>query len=138
MRQPLVDLFKRFKGQGRSPGEQGERLAEKHLKKQGYKTVARNLRSRFGEIDLLMLGPDKHTLVFVEVKTAKANRQSKVPPEHRVGPKKQRKIASLAARLIAKHKLTGRPIRFDVVGVDLHDERDAEVRHYIGAFESPW
>lgn len=135
----LIDLLKnRVADQARSPGEQGERLAERHLKKQGYKTIARNLRSRFGEIDLLMLGPDKRTLVFVEVKTARADRQSSVPPEHRVGPQKQRKIAALAARLIARHKLTGRPIRFDVIGVDLHDDRDAEVRHYAGAFESPW
>ncbi|MBX2850592.1 MAG: YraN family protein [Phycisphaeraceae bacterium] len=134
----LPSLLRQFLGQDRSPGEQGEHLAEKHLKKQGYKTVARNLRSRFGEIDLLVLGPDKRTLVFVEVKTARADRQSSVPPEHRVGPQKQRKIAALAARLIAKHKLTGRPIRFDVVGVDLHDDRDADVRHYVGAFESPW
>lgn len=121
-----------------SSGEQGERFAEKHLKKQGYKAIARNLRTRLGEIDLLMLGPDKRTLVFVEVKTAKANRKSSIPPEHRVGPRKQRKIAALAAQLIAKHKLTGRPIRFDVVGVDLHDQREPDIRHYVGAFESPW
>mgnify|MGYP001814038517 CR=1 FL=1 len=130
--------LRRLLSQDLSPGEQGERLAEKHLKKQGYKVIARNLRSRLGEIDLLMLGPDGRTLVFVEVKTAKANRQSKIPPEHRVGPKKQRKIATLAAQLIAKQKLTGRPIRFDIVGVDLHDDRAADIRHYAGAFESPW
>ena len=70
----LASLLRRFFGQGRSPGEQGERLAEKHLNKQGYKTVARNLRSRFGEIDLLMLGPDGRSLIFVEVKTARADR----------------------------------------------------------------
>lgn len=121
-----------------SPGAQGERLAERHLKQQGYETLARNLRSRAGEIDLLMLGPDGKSVIFVEVKTAKPNRSSSIPPEHRVGKQKQRKIATLAARLIAKHKLTGRPIRFDVVGVDLHDDRDAEIRHYPGAFESPW
>lgn len=134
----LASLLRRFFGQGRSPGEQGERLAEKHLNKQGYKTVARNLRSRFGEIDLLMLGPDGRSLIFVEVKTARADRSSNIPPELRVGKQKQRKIASLAARLIAKHKLTGRPIRFDIVGVDLHDDREPDIRHYPGAFESPW
>ena len=85
-----------------------------------------------------MLGPDKRTLVFVEVKTAKANRQSTVPPELRVGPKKQRKIAVLAAKLIARHKLTGRPVRFDIIGVDLHHDRKPDIRHYISAFESPW
>jgi putative endonuclease len=121
-----------------TPGEQGERLAEKHLKKQRYKTIARNLRTRLGEIDLLMLAPDRRTVVFVEVKTARADRQSTVPPEHRVGKRKQRKIATLAANLIAKHKLTGRPIRFDIVGVELHDDREADIRHYVSAFESPW
>lgn len=122
----------------RPPGEQGERLAEKHLKKQSYKTVARNLRTRLGEIDLLMLAPDRRTIVFVEVKTARADRQSTIRPEHRVGKRKQRKIAMLAANLIARHKLTGRPIRFDIVGVDLHDDREADIRHYVSAFESPW
>ena len=134
----LLRLIKTFRGQGLSPGEQGERVAEKHLKKQGYKAVARNLRSRLGEIDLLMLAPDRRTIVFIEVKTARAGRQSSIPPEHRVGKQKQRKLAMLAAKLIAKHKLTGRPIRFDIVGVDLHHDREPEVRHYVSAFESPW
>lgn len=122
----------------RSPGELGERLAERHLQSQGYKRIARNLRSRLGEIDLLMLAPDKRTLVFVEVKTAEANRRSAVRPELRVGRHKQRKIAQLAAKLIAKHKFTDRPIRFDIVGVDLHKNRQADIRHYVSAFESPW
>ncbi|MEM6256959.1 MAG: YraN family protein [Planctomycetota bacterium] len=134
----LPGPLRRLLGSTLNPGEQGERLAEQHLKKQGYKTVARNLRSRLGEIDLLMLGPDGRLLVIVEVKTARADRQSSVPPELRVGKEKQRKIASLAAKLIAKHSLTSRPIRFDVVGVDLHNDRAPEVRHYMGAFESPW
>ena len=135
---PLLDPLKRVLGKSLSPGQQGERIAEKHLKSQGYKRIARNLRSRHGEIDLFMLAPDGRTLVFVEVKTARADRVSKVPPEVRVGPQKQRKIAALAVRLIARHKLTGRPVRFDIIGVDLHEERKPDIRHYPGAFESPW
>ncbi|MGB0766934.1 MAG: YraN family protein, partial [Phycisphaeraceae bacterium] len=119
-------------------GQRGERLAEKHLHRQGYRTLAKNLRTRLGEIDLFMLGPDGKTLVFVEVKTAEPGRVSSVPPEHRVGKHKQRKLATLAAKLIAKHKLTGRPVRFDVVGINLRDDRDADLRHYPHAFESPW
>ena len=136
---PLPPRLRRLLGlDTTTPGARGERLAEKHLRAQGYKTLARNLRTRLGEIDLLMLGPDRRTIVFVEVKTARADRRSTVPPEHRVGRHKQAKIAQLAAKLIAKHKLTGRPIRFDVVGVDLHDDRDADIRHHVAAFESPW
>ena len=134
----LPETLRRLLSRERSTGERGERIAEKHLKKQGYRMIARNLRSRHGEIDLFMLGPDKRTLVFVEVKTAQPDRQSNVPPELRVGQQKQRKIAALAARLIAKHKLTGRPVRFDIIGVDLHDDREPDLRHYVGAFESPW
>ena len=131
---PLLRLL----GKDQTPGRQGERHAEKHLNKQGYQTIARNLRSRRGEIDLLMLAPDGRSLVFVEVKTAEPNRQSSVPPELRVGKQKQRKIAALAAKLITRHRLTGRPIRFDIIGVDLHDDRDPDIRHYVSAFESPW
>ena len=135
----LASLIQRcFSTRANTPGARGERLAEKHLKAQRYKTIARNLRSRLGEIDLLMLAPDGHTLVFVEVKTAEPDRRSTVPPEHRVGKQKQRKVAALAAQLIAKHKLTGRPIRFDIVGVTLHHDRQPDIRHYPGAFESPW
>ncbi len=121
-----------------SPGQQGERIAEKYLRSLSYKLIARNLRNRLGEIDLLMLAPDGRTIVFIEVKTAQADRHSNIPPELRVGKHKQHKIATLAARLIAQHKLTGRPVRFDIVGVTLHADRAAEVRHYPGAFESPW
>lgn len=121
-----------------TPGALGERLAERHLKTQGYKPITRNLRTRLGEIDLLMVAPDRRTIVFIEVKTAEPGRTSAILPEHRVGRKKQHKLATLAAKLIAKHKLTDRPIRFDVVGVTLHEDREAELRHYPGAFESPW
>lgn len=134
----LPGPLRRLLGQDLSPGQLGERLAEKHLKKQGYQRIARNLRSRVGEIDLFMLAPDKRTLVFVEVKTARADRRSSIPPEMRVGPQKQRKIATLAVKLIAKHKLTDRPVRFDIIGVSLHDDREADIRHYPSAFESPW
>lgn len=136
---PLLDRLRRLlRPQPPTPGQAGERVAERYLKHHKYKLVARNLRDRLGEIDLLMLAPDGRTLVFVEVKTAAPDRSSSVRPELRVGKAKQRKIATLAARLITKHNLTGRPIRFDIVGVDLHADREAEVRHYPGAFESPW
>lgn len=121
-----------------SPGDQGEALAERYLRQAKYRTVARNLRTRLGEIDLLMLAPDGRTVVFVEVKSAAPDRRSTVLPEHRVGQAKQRKIAALAAKLIQKHKLTNRPIRFDVIGVSLYQDRAPDIRHYPAAFESPW
>ncbi len=48
-------------------GGRGERAAEKYLKRLGYKIIARGLRTRQGEMDLVAV--DGRTIVFVEVKT---------------------------------------------------------------------
>jgi putative endonuclease len=51
-------------------GRTGEQLAAAHLERLGYAIVARNHRTRFGELDLV--AADAETLVFVEVKTRRA------------------------------------------------------------------
>jgi putative endonuclease len=51
-------------------GYLGERAAEKYLKRKGYKIVARGLRLRGGELDLVAV--DGRTVVFVEVKTRRS------------------------------------------------------------------
>jgi putative endonuclease len=49
-------------------GSRGEKLACRFLRRSGYKVLYRNFRGRSGgEIDIVCR--DKHTLVFVEVKT---------------------------------------------------------------------
>jgi len=120
-----------------APGPRGERAAERYLRKKKYKRLARNLRSRTGEIDLVMLSPDRTRLVLVEVKSAE-DRKTAILPEHRVGPKKQRKLTALAYQLKQKHKLDGLGVRFDIVGVDLREGKPAEIRHYENAFEAAW
>ena len=48
-------------------GKKGETVAVRYLKKQGYRIVEQNYRSKVGEIDII--ARDKQSLVFVEVKT---------------------------------------------------------------------
>jgi hypothetical protein len=48
-------------------GRRGERAAERHLRRCGYRIVARNFRAAGAEIDLIAMDGD--TLVFVEMKT---------------------------------------------------------------------
>ncbi len=48
-------------------GLAGERIAERELARLGFRIVARNVRTRMGEIDLICRGRDGYT--FVEVKT---------------------------------------------------------------------
>lgn len=50
-------------------GQSAEKLARKHLEKQGLSLVAQNWRCRLGELDLIML--DGKVLVFVEVRYRK-------------------------------------------------------------------
>ncbi|MEM9419096.1 MAG: YraN family protein [Planctomycetota bacterium] len=135
MFQRIAHLFATpMRGAHRQRGQVGERLAAKHLKKQGYRLIARNLRNRFGEIDLLALAPDGRTVVVVEVKAGAAN--ERFPPELHVTPAKQRKIISLTAQFARRYRLTDRPFRFDVIAVEFPEQGAPVIRHHVGAFQS--
>lgn len=106
-------------------GRAGERLALEHLERLGYRGVACNHRTRFGEIDLIVCNDS--TIVFVEVK---ARRQDAVAGAlESVPPRKQRQVRRMAAAWLAE--TTDRPrsrhLRFDVVAVTV-DRRGALVR----------
>ena len=138
MKSALTKLL-RWLGAGRGVGEQGERAAVWYLRKQSYRVLARNLRNRFGEIDLLAEAPDGRTIILVEVKTSGSDtRHAGSRPESRVNHVKQRKLMALAAQAVRHYGLNDRPIRFDVVGVDLPPHGQPCVRHHVGAFESSY
>jgi len=103
------------------------------LKQKNYRVIGRNLRNRFGEIDMVALAPDKKTVVIVEVKTAEA---PNARPELRVDLKKQKRLTTLAAQVVRRYKLQNKPIRFDVVAVNLIKDGEPVIRHYEAAFDS--
>lgn len=127
-----------------APGVRGESLAEKHLVGLGYRVIGRNLACRIGEIDLLAQTPDGRIAVVVEVKTREVDpdqpgtRDRRTRPEARVGRRKQAKLAALADWAVKRYGLRDKPVRFDVIGVDLWKDGRTEVRHHVGAFESPY
>ena len=96
-------------------GRIGEDLALAHFERLGYDLVARNHRTRYGEIDLVVFDGD--TLVFVEVKTRRATSSGRGPWES-LHEAKQRQVRRMAAAFLAER---GRPyapdLRFDAVGV---------------------
>lgn len=114
-------------------GARGERVAARHLRKLDYRILGRNLRNRFGEIDIVAEAPDRKTIVVVEVKTSEGG---PVRPEVRVNLRKQRQLVALAVQLARRHRFHDRPIRFDVVGVELAPGSEPVVRHHVGAFQS--
>jgi putative endonuclease len=80
-------------------GVAGERAAEAELARRGYVIVARNTRTRFGEIDLVCR--DRTGYVFVEVKTRRAG--SFVAAAEAVDRRKLGRLARLAAGWLALH-----------------------------------
>jgi putative endonuclease len=113
-------------------GRAGEELALRHLERLGFALVARNHRTRFGEIDLIVA--DDRTLVFCEVKARRAGSGS--PFDAFRGPK-QAQVRRMALAYLAD--VVDRPrtqeLRFDAIGV-VFDARGRLVRldHLEAAF----
>ena len=104
---------------GREPtgtlGARAEQQAFRFLLDRGLQPVARNFRSRGGEIDLIMLHGD--CLTFIEVRCRRSTRFTK--PALTVDFRKQRKIVRTSALFCARHRVYANHVmRFDVVAVE--------------------
>lgn len=114
-------------------GRDGERRAREHLERLGYRVVAANYRTRFGELDLIVC--DDTWLVFVEVKTRRAGAlESSIQA---VSPEKCRRVRNMAAAWLveAAERPRSRELRFDVVAVTVdRDGRLVRLDHLEAAF----
>ena len=113
-------------------GSLGEAYAARMLEKKGYRIVARNFHTRFGEIDLIAQRGE--ILAFVEVKTRAAN--SLARPAAAVSPSKQRRIILAAEGYLQRYPGDVQP-RFDVVEIVTEGSGDFRVRdaaHLENAF----
>ena len=96
----------RFRGY---TGDFYEDRAVKYLKRNGYKIIERNYRTRFGEIDII--AKKGKTLVFVEVKGGKGE------PRFRVDERKMRRIELTANDFLSRFDIDFEEIRFDVIEI---------------------
>ena len=105
--------------QRRRHGELGERIAEEHLEHRGYRVVARNFRTRYGELDLI--AANETALVFCEVKTRLAgSRRGPAGPLDAIGPGKREQVRRMAKQWLVEAP-PDRPrrsqLRFDAIGI---------------------
>ena len=125
----------------RALGTLGEDLAIAHLRRLGFVVVARNVRTRYGEIDLIAF--DGRALVFAEIKTRRAsNRRRGLCPEDQplawLKFSQRVRLRRLACAWLYEN-MASRPkahtIRFDAVGVTV-DGRNRLLRldHIEGAW----
>jgi putative endonuclease len=107
-------------------GREGEERAAKALETAGMEVIARNVRSRQGEVDLVAL--DGESIVFIEVKAWSAYGMEDL--QYGITIKKQRRIIETAKYFLSEHREYNRKaVRFDVVFVG----KDA-VTHLASAF----
>lgn len=116
---------------GRALGAAGEAAAAAWLETRGLRVLARNVRSRAGEIDLVAREGD--LVVFVEVKSRTGAAFGH--PAEAIVAHKQRRIARLALAYLRAHRLEGCAVRFDAVAVQLsRDGEVLEIEHIPDAF----
>ncbi len=99
-------------------GAKGEDIAEKYLKKKGYRIVERNYRCRLGEIDIIAL--DGRSLVFIEVKTRRNQNYGR--PCEAVNAVKVRHIQRTAACYTSLSRIRYENLRIDVIEILMKDE----------------
>ena len=114
-------------------GQEGEATAERYLRHKGYRILEKNLRSSLGELDLV--AEDGQVLGFVEVKARRTEEFGGAV--HAVHRRKQEKLIQLASQYLARHHMSKRICRFDVILLQGTEASLSQVEHIQNAFEVP-
>lgn len=97
-------------------GDSGERVASMFLVQRGYKILARNFRTRVGEMDLI--AEDADGLAFVEVRTRRGDAVG--APEESLTPRKRTRLLMVAQEFLQAHEeYADRAWRIDLVAIEL-------------------
>ena len=109
-----------------SRGKKGEERAAEALEASGFLIIAKNFRSKYGEIDIIAL--DGEIIVFVEVKSWSSFGIEDL--QYGLDEKKQNKIIKTAKYFLLENREYNKmTIRFDVIFV-----KDNSVTHLASAF----
>jgi putative endonuclease len=101
-------------------GQLGESAATKYLEENSYFIIARNVRTKYGEIDIIASHntpeyPKSEMLVFIEVKTRSST--SLGFPEISVTPRKQEHLLAAIDSYLQDHPDIRNDWRVDVISV---------------------
>ena len=96
-------------------GNRGEDIAVEYLSQQGVSIISRNVRTPYGEIDII--GKDDESLIFVEVK-ARRN-QSFGFPEEAVHARKQEHMINSAFSYLQENFGEDVVWRIDVIAIKI-------------------
>lgn len=108
-------------------GAWGEGVAAKYLEEHGYGIVTRNVRTPYGEIDIVA-EKDGFT-IFIEVKTRTSS--SLGPPEISVTPRKQEHMLAAAEHYTQENEINHWQI--DVIAVEGKIGASPKITHFENA-----
>jgi putative endonuclease len=111
-------------------GRAGEDAAAALLSERGLRVVARNVRYRNGELDLV--AEDGNVLVFVEVRRRSSGEHG-TPAESVTASKRTRVVRAARRWLVENPRFASREVRFDVVALQDHPVSLEWIR---GAFDA--
>ena len=119
-------------------GRWGEEIAAEFLIKQGYSIIGQNVRTPYGELDLIThQNPQKNTddivIVFVEVKTRSS--QSFGYPEEAITPSKQNNLISAAQHYLQEHPDLNQDWRIDVIAIERYKNSAPIIHHFENALQ---
>lgn len=111
-------------------GQWGEEKAAQFMVEQGYKLMGKNIRTPYGEIDLIVRMED--VTVFVEVKTRST--QEFGFPEEAITPKKRLHLLEASQAFLQEHPEFDGDWRIDVIAIQsLSSETEPQIEHFENA-----
>ena len=119
-------------------GRWGEDYAAEYLLGYGYEIISRNVRTPYGEIDIIAqqtsenIDKEKIT-VFVEVKTRSST--SYGYPEEAITPRKQINLVSAVQHYLQEHPELDMHWRIDVIAIERYPNRSPSIKHFENALQ---
>jgi putative endonuclease len=114
-------------GHNQKIGAWGESVAAEYLEKRNYTILGRNLRTPYGEIDIV--AEKDEITIFVEVKTRTS--KSYGPPEISVTPRKQEHMLAAAGHYTQENEIDHWQI--DVIAVEGKPGEHPNFTHFENA-----
>jgi putative endonuclease len=115
-----------------SRGRAAEAIAAHYLELMGYRILARNVRDGPRELDLV--AEEGRLVVFVEVKFRTDDRFGGF--REALGAAQKRDLERAAVAFLKSTGNVGRPLRFDLIGLELEGNTGIRLEHIAGAFGS--
>jgi putative endonuclease len=115
----------------RDLGNWGEERAADFLRHHGFFVREKNVRTAYGEIDIVAMKDEM--LIFVEVKTRQSNTLG--PPEVSISEQKKERLIESAQSYVQDHPELGKDWQIDVISIRQYPGGSVEITHFENAIE---